>query len=74
MAKAKGAQTIGKNISYAIDGNNLVLTIDMSQDFGDSKSGKTTIVASTEGNKQIGDVRVGINVYKYKAAKAKAKR
>lgn len=66
MAKTKsGAQTIGKNISYEMDGDVLVLRIDTTQDFGPSNSGKTIIIASTEGNKTIGDVRVGLNCYKY---------
>lgn len=71
---AKKTQTLGKNISYEINGDDLIVTIDMSKDFGESKSGKTIIVASSEGNKSIGDIKVGINAYKYKDKDAKKKK
>jgi hypothetical protein len=49
------------------DGNKLTLTIDLTKDFGRSASGKTTIVASSEGNKSCpGDetIKIGLNVFK----------
>lgn len=71
MAKTKNsANTIGKNISYEMDGDVLVIRIDTTKDFGPSNSGKTIIIASTEGNKSIGDVRLGLNCYKYPQATA----
>ena len=39
-----------KNVSMSMDGMMLVIKVDMSQRFGKSASGKTTIIASTEGN------------------------
>jgi hypothetical protein len=60
-------QTIGKNISWTQSGDILTLEIDVSKEFGPSNSGKTIIVASSEGNKTVGDVRFGLNVYKYPA-------
>ncbi len=65
MAKSAEMKTMGKNIEYRVDGDKLIIEIDMSQDFGASKSGKTIIVASTEGNKSIGTIKLGINAYKY---------
>lgn len=56
-----------KNVEMKRDGNKLTLTIDLSKDFGRSKTGKTTIVASTEGNKACpGDekIKIGLNIYK----------
>ena len=58
-----------KNVELSITGNILTIKVDISKTFGASKSGKTTIIASTEGN--IGaptreDVRIGLNVYKAK--------
>ena len=58
-----------KNVELSITGNILTIKVDISKTFGASKSGKTTIIASTEGN--IGaptreDVRVGLNIYKIK--------
>jgi hypothetical protein len=42
----------------------LTLTIDTRRSFGESKSGKSVMVASTNGNTRIGDVTVGVNVYR----------
>jgi hypothetical protein len=68
-------KTLGKNIEYSIDGNKLTMVVDLSKDFGPSASGKTIIIASSEGNKDVGDVKVGLNIYKYPAGKvAKAKK
>jgi hypothetical protein len=52
----------------SMDGMMLVIKVDMSQRFGKSASGKTTIIASTEGNvtpSGVDDpnVKIGINVY-----------
>jgi hypothetical protein len=68
-------KTIGQNIEYALDGKILTLTIDISKEFGPSSSGKTIMIASTQGNKDVGDVKIGVNVYKYPDAKpAKGKK
>lgn len=72
--KTVSANTIGKNIAYEMDGDTLVIRIDTTQDFGPSNSGKTIIIASTEGNKTIGDVRLGLNCYKYPQGGKKAKK
>ena len=57
-----------KNVSMKAEGKELVIKIDLSKEFGASKSGKTTIIASTEGNVPYNDgeqvVFVGLNVYK----------
>jgi hypothetical protein len=58
-----------KNVKMVVseDRKTLTITVDLTQDFGPSASGKTTIVASTEGNADVPDVRgmkVGLNVYK----------
>uniref|UniRef100_A0A6M3LMT6 Uncharacterized protein n=1 Tax=viral metagenome TaxID=1070528 RepID=A0A6M3LMT6_9ZZZZ len=53
-----------KNIETRIDGNILTVTIDLSKRFGLSNTGKSTIIASTEGNQPvIPGVAMGINVY-----------
>ena len=52
------------NTEITKDGNKLVITVDLLRDYGPSKSGKTTIVASTQGNVTVGDVKVGLNVYR----------
>lgn len=53
-----------KNVETEVKGNKLHITVDLTQDFGPSKTGKTTIIASSEGNQKIGDVVMGLNVYK----------
>ena len=58
------------NCILEVEGNKLTITVDLTKDFGLSKSGKTIQIASTQGNQKIssdvGDVTIGLNVYKYK--------
>ena len=58
-----------KNVILETKGNMLVITVDMTQNFGPSASGKTTIIASTEGNQAVTSptgerISIGLNVYK----------
>lgn len=56
-----------KNIDMKLAGNILTITVDLSKEFGPSASGKTIIIASSEGNKSVpghDDVKIGLNVYK----------
>jgi hypothetical protein len=58
-----------KNVEMSVDGNILTVKIDLAKDFGPSASGKTTIIATTEGNQSVAgraEVKIGINVYKKK--------
>jgi hypothetical protein len=57
-----------KNVDMKVEGNILTLKIDLSKEFGPSSSGKTIIIASTEGNISVPDrdEKVGLNVYKKK--------
>ncbi|NIP33734.1 MAG: hypothetical protein GWN39_02245, partial [Thermoplasmata archaeon] len=43
----------GKGVTYQVEGDELVLTFDLSKDFGPSSSGKTLIVASSQGNQTL---------------------
>ncbi len=53
------------NVQTEIKGDKLIITVDLSKDFGASKSGKTTIIASTQGNVNTGNGAIlGLNVYK----------
>lgn len=51
-----------KNIDVEIKGNTLTLKIDLSKNFGASKSGKSIVIASTEGNQKIGALKDGTPV------------
>ena len=54
-----------KNVETKIDGKILTIKVDLSKTFGPSKSGKTIIIASTEGNQPLQNgVVMGLNVYK----------
>lgn len=55
-----------KNIDMVVSGNKLTITVDLSKDFGKSSSGKSVIIASTEGNVGIEgtDAKIGLNIYK----------
>jgi len=54
-----------KNVEIKIEGEKMTITVDLSKTFGPSKSGKTTTIASTEGNQAVAPgVFVGLNVYR----------
>ncbi len=57
-----------KNVQMMVEGNILTIKVDLSKEFGPSSSGKTIIVASTEGNVAVPDreEKVGLNVYRKK--------
>ena len=55
-----------KNITVEVQGNILILKVDLKKTFGPSSSGKTTIIASSEGNQSVPDypeIKFGLNVY-----------
>lgn len=56
-----------KNCDMKLDGNILTITVDLSNEFGKSSSGKSIIIASTEGNVPVPDkedVKIGLNIYR----------
>lgn len=54
-----------KNIEMTVTGTTLTVKIDLAKNFGPSSSGKSIIIASTEGNIAVAPgVLAGINVYK----------
>lgn len=69
---AKGRMGGGKNVDMDVQGDKLTITVDLAKEFGSSKSGKTIIVASTEGNKTIqGRIeKIGLNIYRQPDKKA----
>lgn len=42
-----------KNVTATVTGTKLTIEVDLTQDLGPSNSGKTNIVASTEGNAKV---------------------
>ncbi len=57
-----------KNVDIKVEGDILTIKVDLSREFGPSASGKTIIIASTEGNVSVPDreEKIGLNVYRKK--------
>jgi hypothetical protein len=58
-----------KNVKMSVKDNILTMEVDLTKEFGPSSSGKTIIIASTEGNVSVEgheEAKVGLNVYKKK--------
>jgi len=57
-----------KNVQMMVEGNTLTIKVDLSKEFGPSSSGKTIIIASTEGSVSVPDreAKIGLNVYRKK--------
>jgi len=57
-----------QNVQIETKGNQIVITVDASKTVGPSRSGKTTIIATTGGNQKVqtpdGEIVIGVNVYK----------
>ena len=55
-----------ENIEVTVEGDTLILRIDLTQDLGLSKSEKTRTIASTRGNQKIPgtDATFGLNVWR----------
>ena len=58
-----------KNVEMKVEGNILTIQVDLTKEFGQSSSGKTIIIASTEGNIAVDGhegTKIGLNVYRKK--------
>ncbi|HNZ11777.1 MAG TPA: hypothetical protein PKI97_10050 [Smithellaceae bacterium] len=58
-----------KNVEMKLEGDILTIKVDVTKEFGPSASGKTIIIATTEGNISVpekDDVKIGLNVYRKK--------
>ena len=56
-----------RNVKTSVKDNKLTIEVDLSKDFGPSKSGKTTVIASTDGTVKLEGkegVIIGVNVNK----------
>lgn len=54
------------NIKTKIDGNKLIIEVDLTKKGAASKSGKSVVIATTSGNVDAGKdgIKFGLNVYK----------
>jgi hypothetical protein len=57
-----------KNVEMSLEGSMLTIRVDLSKEFGPSSTGKTIIIASTEGNVTVPNrqEKIGLNVYRKK--------
>ncbi len=57
-----------KNVEMTVEGTLLTIRVDLSKEFGPSSTGKTIIIASTEGNVTIPnrEEKIGLNIYRKK--------
>jgi hypothetical protein len=58
-----------KNVEMKVEDNILTIQVDLKKEFGPSASGKTIIIATTEGNISIpgnDEAKIGLNIYKKK--------
>ncbi|MCK4499601.1 hypothetical protein KAU11_03840 [Candidatus Babeliales bacterium] len=54
-----------KNITIRKEGNTLELAVDLSKSQGPSKFGKSIVIATTGGNKEIAPgIYMGLNIYR----------
>ncbi len=56
-----------QNVDLRIQGEKLIITVDLTKSFGMSSSGKSVLIASTAGNVSVPgreEVKVGLNVYR----------
>jgi hypothetical protein len=54
--------TSGEGFTAKVEGDKLIITVDLNRQGTPSKSGKSLVVATTRGNVRISDVSVGLNV------------
>lgn len=53
------------NVKYEVNGNKLVVEIDLTHNAGRSSSGKSIVIATTHGNVEVAPgIKMGLNVYK----------
>ena len=58
-----------KNVEMKVERGILTITVDLTKEVGPSASGKSVIIASTEGNVDVPSVdetKIGLNVYRRK--------
>lgn len=58
---------MAKNVKMTIAKNTLTITVDLSKSQGTSKSGKSEVIATTEGNIDGpggNGAKIGLNIYK----------
>ena len=58
-----------KNVEMTVEHGTLLIKVDLTKELGPSASGKSVIIATTEGNMDVPgapQVKIGLNVYRKK--------
>jgi len=58
-----------RNVEMKVEHGKLIVTVDLTKELGPSASGKSVMIATTEGNTDVPgapDVKIGLNVYRKK--------
>ena len=66
-----------QNVEFEVQGDRLVITVDLGQELGVSSSGKSVIIATTGGNAVVPgweEVKVGLNVYRPQRVSSSSRR
>jgi hypothetical protein len=64
MPKNGNAKKSKTNIEFVKKGTDLVITIDLSKNCGESKSGKSLLIATAGAGIVIDDMKLNLNLYK----------
>jgi hypothetical protein len=64
--KTSETKNVGRNVLVQTKGRTLLIMVDMEADGTVSKSGKSMVVATTNGNVDIpgSDLKLGLNIYR----------
>ena len=57
-------ETIGQNLKVKVEGTTMTIMVDLAGPTTLSASGKSDVIATTRGNVKVGDLSIGINVYR----------
>lgn len=58
-------EEIGNGVNVEYDDKTLTITIDLTKEYGLSGSKKSTMIATTKGNKELENgISIGLNVYR----------
>ena len=61
-----------KNVDMNVEHGTLTIKVDLTKELGPSASGKSVILATTQGNVDVpgvSDVKIGLNVYRRKLSR-----
>jgi hypothetical protein len=65
------------NVEFEVEGDQLIIRVDLSRELGESSSGKSVIIATTGGNVEVPGweaVKVGLHVYRPQQADRTSRR